>query len=80
VAIEPGQPHLRRLNLSTRIEQLPDGSRAFDLEGIGDQGEAMAAALELAGVADAAWRGWRCRMAYPVPLVEMQLALRFSGR
>jgi hypothetical protein len=80
VSVEPGAPHLRRLNLTARIEQLPAGRQAFDAEEVSDQGPAIALALERAGLDTEGWRGWRCRMAYPVPLVEMQLALRFAGR
>jgi len=80
VAIEPGKPHLRRVNLTARIEQLPDGEAGFDLAGVEDQRPAIAGTLGAAGLDPAAFRGWRCRMAYPVPLIEMQVAMRFSGR
>ena len=36
-------------------------------------------ALLRAGLAAEGWRGWRCEMDYPVPLVEMRLALRYAG-
>lgn len=80
VLIEPGQPHLRRLNLTARIEQLPEGPAGFDLREAPDQRLLLETALTRADAAGIAWRGWRCRMAYPVPLVEMQLALRFGAR
>jgi hypothetical protein len=80
VEIEPGQPHLRRLNLTARIEQLPDGPAGLELREVADQRPTLEAALARAQAGDIAWRGWRCRMAYPVPLVEMQLALRFGAR
>lgn len=80
VTIEPGRPHLRRLNLSARIEQLPPGGAGLELEGVSDQAQALQAALAIAGVEPDGLRGWRCRMAYPLPLVEMQLALRYAGR
>lgn len=79
VVIEPGQPHLRRVNLTARIEQLPPGARALELDGVPDQRTAVEAALARAGVGGLAFRGWRCRMGYPVPLIEMQLALRFAA-
>jgi hypothetical protein len=78
--IEPGKPHLRRLNLTARIEQLPAGAPALDLAGVADQRAALELALARAGLSIDRFRGWRCRMAYPVPLVEMQLAVRFAGR
>ena len=80
VSIEPGQPHLRRVNLTARIEQLPPGAAGFDLAGVPDQRPALEAALRRAGCDPASLRGWRCRMTHPVPLIEMQLALRFGGR
>ena len=81
VQIEPGQPHLRRVNLTARIEPLPPGPGAFDLDGVADQRRAVEAALARAGLATAqGWRGWRCRMGYPVPLIEMQIALRLGAR
>lgn len=79
-ATEPGRPNLRSVNLSTRIEQRPPSPQGFGLEDVEDQGAAVVLALERAGAADRRWRGWRCRMTYPVPLIEMTLALRFAGR
>lgn len=76
---EPGQPHLRRVNLTARIEQLPLGAAGFVLDGVADQPAAMAAVLQRAGLAGSEFRGWRCRMTYPVPLIEMQVAFRFGG-
>jgi hypothetical protein len=52
---------------------------ALDLEGVPDQRQAVGAALAQAGVQGVAWRGWRCRMNYPAPLIEMQIALRFTA-
>jgi hypothetical protein len=80
VLIEPGRPHLRRVNLTARIEQLPTGAAGFELPGVSDQRPTLEQALRRGGLEPASFRGWRCRMAYPVPLIEMQLALRFSGR
>ena len=79
VVIEPGTPHLRRVNLTARIEQLPPGVRGLELDGVPDQGAAITAALARAGVDGTGFRGWRCRMGYPVPLIEMQFALRFGS-
>lgn len=79
VQIEPGEPHLRRVNLTARIEQLPPGARALDLDEVPDQRRALEAALAQAGLGAQAFRGWRCRMGYPVPLIEMQFALRFAA-
>ena len=32
-----------------------------------------------AGLRPDAFRGWRCEMSYPVPLIEMQVAFTFAG-
>ena len=80
VDVPPGQPHVRRLDLAARVEQLPPGRDGFRLDEAADQADALEGALLRAGAAGTAWRGWRCRIAYPVPLVEMQLALGFAGR
>ena len=79
VVIEPGTPHLRRVNLTARIEQLPPGARGLELDGVADQAAAVVAALARVGIDAAGFRGWRCRMGYPVPLIEMQFALRFGS-
>lgn len=80
VDVPPGEPHVRRLDLAVKVEQLPPGREGFHLDEAGDHADALEAALARGGAAGTAWRGWRCRIAYPVPLVEMQLALRFAGR
>ncbi len=76
---EPGQPHLRRVNLTARIEQLPLGAAGLALPDVQDQAEALRSVLHRAGFAAIDFRGWRCRMTYPVPLIEMQVAFRFHG-
>jgi len=77
--IVPGAPHLRRVNLTARIEQLPSGAKGFALEGVDDQPSAMAHVLSRAGVQSDTLRGWRCEMSYPVPLIEMQVAFTFAS-
>jgi hypothetical protein len=76
---DPAVPHFRRLNLTTRIEQLPAGAQALELSGVADQRTAVEAVLARAGLNIGAFRGWRCRMSYPVPLVEMRLTFCFTG-
>jgi hypothetical protein len=76
---DPALPHFRRLNLTTRIEQLPAGAHALELPGVADQRTAVEAVLARAGLSIGAFRGWRCRMSYPVPLVEMRLSFCFTG-
>ena len=79
VDLDPGQPHYRRVNLTTRIEQRPHAAEGFAVPGIADQRVTLERVLVRAGQDPRAFRGWRCEMAYPVPLIEMKLAFRFAG-
>jgi len=79
VDLDPAQPHYRRVNLTTRIEQRPHGAEGFALPGISDQRATLERVIARAGQDPRAFRGWRCEMAYPVPLIEMKLAFRFAG-
>jgi hypothetical protein len=78
VDLDPGLPHYRRVNLTTRIEQRPHGAEGFVLPGVADQRPTLEQVLARAGQDARAFRGWRCEMAYPVPLIEMKLAFRFA--
>jgi hypothetical protein len=79
VDLDPGEPHYRRVNLTTRIEQRPHGAEGFALAGVADQRTTLEAVLARAGIDPRGFRGWRCEMAYPVPLIEMKLAFRFAS-
>jgi len=79
VDLDPGEPHYRRVNLTTRIEQRPHGAEGFAFAGIADQRAALESVLARAGLDARVFRGWRCEMAYPVPLIEMKLAFRFAA-
>jgi hypothetical protein len=76
-APEPGRRHYRQLNLSAHFEALPGGEAGFALAGVPDQTAALQSVLARAGLAAQGWMGWRCEMSYPVPLIEMQVALRW---
>jgi len=80
VELDPAQPHYRRVNLTTRIEQRPAGAEGFELAGVPDQRATLEAVLARAGLAPSQFRGWRCEMTYPLPLIEMAIAFRFAGR
>ena len=69
------------IDLAAPIEQLPSGARAFDVPGIPGTRGAIEESLRRAGHADTSFRGWRCTIAYPVPLIEMfwWLALPENG-
>lgn len=79
VALEPGKANHRRVNLTCRIEQPPLGAHAFEMPGIADQSAVTRALLVRAGLAASGYRGWRCVMSHPVPLIEMQVAFSFAG-
>ena len=79
VDLDPGQPHYRRVNLTTHIEQRPHGAEGYALPGVADQRTTLEAVLARAGIDPRGFRGWRCEMAYPVPLIEMKLAFRFAS-
>jgi hypothetical protein len=76
---EPGRRHYRQLNLSASFEPLPSGAAGLALPGVPDQTDALQAVLARAGLAEQSFVGWRCEMPYPVPLIEMQLALRWPA-
>ena len=63
--------HFTEVELTTSIEQLPTSPQAYAIPGIGDHPAATRQVLERAGHADTRFRGWRCAMTYPVPLIEM---------
>jgi hypothetical protein len=70
--------HYRQLNLSASIERLAPGPSGMALSGVPDQVDAMQQVLTKAGLSQQAFRGWRCEMSYPVPLIEMQMALKLA--
>lgn len=78
VLLEPGRPNHRQVNLTCHVDHLPPGPPLHELDGVSDQLETLRAVLARVGQADALFRGWRCTMSYPVPLLEMQVAFRFA--
>jgi hypothetical protein len=62
--------HFTEIELTTSIEQLPSGSQAYAIPGIVDPA-ATHQVLERAGHGGTRFRGWRCAMTHPVPLIEM---------
>jgi hypothetical protein len=78
VVLDPALPHYRRVNLTTHIEQRPHGPAGLDLPGVADHAGVVVSVLRRAGLDPADFRGWRCEMTYPVPLVEMNIVFRFG--
>jgi len=73
---EDGTRHFTEVDLSTSIEQLPSGTHAYSVPGVPDQQAAIRHALDRAGHGGTHFRGWRCSITYPVPLIEMFWWLR----
>ncbi|MBC7938521.1 MAG: hypothetical protein H7Z19_01960 [Chitinophagaceae bacterium] len=78
VELEPGRANHRKVQLSCDAQMLPTGPVASSLEGVPDHAQTMRDALRKAGLADQRFRGWRCEMVYPVPLIEMQIGFCFG--
>ncbi len=68
---EDGTRHFTEVDLSTSIEHLPSGAHAYSVAGVPDQTAAIRHVLERTGHESTRFRGWRCSITYPVPLVEM---------
>lgn len=66
-----GSRHFTEVDLTTTIEQLPQGPQAFAVPGVMNHGAAVRHVLERAGHGQTRFRGWRCSVTYPVPLIEM---------
>jgi hypothetical protein len=66
-----GRRHFTEVDLKTSIEQLPPGLPSYTIPGVVNHGAAVRHVLERAGHGHTRFRGWRCAMTYPVPLVEM---------
>lgn len=64
-------PHFSSVKLTAAIEQRPAGRPAYDIRGVVDQAAAVRHVLGVAGHADTRFHGWRVRLTYPVPLIEM---------
>lgn len=81
VELEPGRANHRKVQLSCDAGMLPAGRAVASLEGVPGHAQTMHDVLTHTGLADQRFRGWRCEMAYPVPLIEMQIGFRLdSGR
>jgi len=68
---DDGRSHFTEVDLTTSIEQLPPGLPSYTIPGVVNHGAAVRHVLERAGHGDTRFRGWRCAVTYPVPLVEM---------
>jgi hypothetical protein len=71
--------HPGAVDLTAAIEQLPSGSRAFEIPGVPGNADAVRHLLARSGHAETRFRGWRCAISYPVPLIETLWWLRMPG-
>ena len=63
--------HYASVNLQAPIEALPPGSKAYSLTGSPNHAAVIKDVLERAGHGNTTFRGWRCSINYPVPMMEM---------
>jgi hypothetical protein len=68
---DDGDRHFTEVDLTATIEQLPVGPQSYAVPGVVNHGAAVRHVLERAGHGHTRFRGWRCAVTYPVPLVEM---------
>ena len=74
----PGQARHRDLPLSASWQPAAEPD-PLALDGVPDQADALRHALQRAGAPLAGWRGWHCDMAYPQPLVDMQIGFEWPA-
>jgi hypothetical protein len=67
---EDGSRHFSEVELTHAIEQRPLGRQGYDIPGLVNHSAVVRYVLERAGHGMTRFRGWRCAMKYPVPLVE----------
>jgi hypothetical protein len=70
----PNELGVRRygdIHVTATLEPLPRSDRAYSLSGVADHAAITRSVLERAGHGSTRFRGWRCEMTYPVPLVQM---------
>jgi hypothetical protein len=68
---DDGRRQFTEVDLTVAIEQLAPGLPSYTIPGVVNHGAAVRHVLERAGHGDTKFRGWRCAMTYPVPLVEL---------
>ena len=66
-----GPRHFTEVDLTSSIEHLPLGPQAYNIPGVVNHSAVVRHVLERAGHGLTRFRGWRCAVTYPVPLVEM---------
>jgi len=63
--------HFSSVDIEATVEPLPPWDKFRRIPGLADQPALLHHVLERAGCAGMRFRGWRCTLTYPVPLVEI---------
>src|SRR5688572_18405023 len=74
-----GSRYYGQVDLDGEFERVEGGPRMFAVPGMADHDRLTAEILERAGHAKTRFRGWRCTLNYPVPMLEMLVWLRHPG-
>jgi len=74
-----GPRHFTEVGLTASVERLPDGPRAYSMPEVTNHEAAVRHVLERTGHGMTPFRGWRCAITYPVPLIEMFWWLEHPG-
>jgi len=64
--------------LDAHYESLDDAKRTHPISGMPGHDRMIQGVLERAGLAKTKFRGWRCTLEYPVPLLDMVIWLKHS--
>jgi hypothetical protein len=68
---ERGPRQFAEVELAQSIEQLPIGPQSHNIPGVVNHSAVVRHVLDRTGHGMTRFRGWRCTMTYPLPLVEM---------
>lgn len=72
--------HYSAIDLAASIEQIPEGPGGYEISGVPGHRATVEYVLEKSGLGETEFRGWRCRIPYPVPLTEMFWRLKLPGK
>ncbi len=72
--------HYSTIDLAASIEQIPEGPGGYEISGVPGHRSTVEYVLERSGLSGVEFRGWRCRIPYPVPLTEMIWRLKLPGK
>jgi hypothetical protein len=69
--VDAGARYYGQVDLDGEFERVDSGPRMLAVPGMPDHDRLTAEVLERAGHAKTRFRGWRCTLNYPVPMLEM---------